>query len=137
MGKEALRHSRAALNENKTSTTVTHVSSDVTAVGAARRYRAGLCGYVVAPGIAPFCDRPALPGSSYCASHHARCAVAPASPDFAMIAEGQARAGGTLAMLPPELGWLAAPATPEPIDEYDEEWPAGLDLPPVGSTRDE
>ena len=137
MGSETPRQSRTPHYENKTGTTIGRVQSDVTAVNVAQRYRTGLCGYVVAPGISPFCDRPALPGSSYCTLHHACCAVAPASPDFVIVAEGQTRAGDTLTTPPPELAWLAAPATPEPVDEYDGEWLVGLDLPRVGPTRDE
>ncbi|MDE2229435.1 MAG: hypothetical protein KGL11_10400 [Alphaproteobacteria bacterium] len=116
--------------ENKSSTTIAPAAAAVTADPAASR-RAGLCGYVVAIGAAPFCDRPALPGGSYCAEHHARCAVGPASPDFAALADAQARAGDALAVPPPELGWLKAPSLPEPLDESDDERLAGLDLPPA------
>ncbi|MGH7002083.1 MAG: hypothetical protein ACREEA_11320 [Stellaceae bacterium] len=83
----------------------------------------------------PFCDRPALPGSSYCAWHRALCAVAPASSAFAGLAAAQIVAGETRAAPPPERGWLVAP--PEFFDESDDERLAGLDLPPARIAHDE
>jgi len=115
--------------ENKTSTTITFAAAPVTTAAVPPR-RAGLCSYVVAPGAAPFCDRPTLPGGSYCACHRALCAVAPTNAQFAALADAQMRAGDSLAP-PPELGWLAAPAPPEALDESDAERLAGLDLPPT------
>jgi len=123
-------------NENKTSTTIARRASPVTACGAALRRRVGLCGYVIAPGAMPFCDRPALPGGSYCAWHHAVCAVAPASPDFAALAIAQIAAADAPALPPPELGWLSAPPPPpEPVDDDNDL--AGLDLPPPAIAHDE
>jgi len=130
------RHGCTLEDENKTSTTVAPAAPAVTGEPAAL-HRAGLCGYVVAPGAAPFCDRPALAGGSYCAWHRALCAVGPASPDFAALANAQLRAGDALSMPPPEFGWLAAPGPPEPLDESDAERLAGLDLPPAGISSDE
>ena len=98
---------------------------------------AGRCSYVVGPGAMPFCERPTLPASAYCAWHHALCAVDPASPDFAALAANQAHAGDRAPLPPPELAWLCALAPPEPFDESDNERLTGLDLPPMGTTHDE
>ncbi|GEM_PF-4054869 len=127
------RHDRTSRDENKTGTIVAHAGAAVT-VAAARRVR--LCGYVVAAGAAPFCDRPALAGSSYCADHRALCAVRPASPGFAALADAQVRAARAPTPPPPELGWLAATA-PESFDESDDERLAGLDLPTAAASADE
>jgi hypothetical protein len=135
MRKDIRRHNGATADENKTSTRLTPPTVAVTA--AAPQARAGLCGYVVAAGMAPFCDRPVLPGGSYCAAHRALCAVAPASPEFAALAAAQIRAGDVVVAPPPELAWLRAPAPPERLDESDDEALAGLDLPPAEISHDE
>lgn len=127
------RHECLLQIENKTSTTITSPAAPVTAF--ASPPRAGLCGYVVAPGATPFCDRPALAGGSYCAWHRALCAVAPASPAFDALTAAQIAAADTRAVPPPELGWLNAP--PEPFDESDDERLAGLDLPVSAIGHDE
>jgi hypothetical protein len=120
--------------ENKTGTHIAQATPAVTAAGAPQR-RPGLCGYVVAPGAAPFCDRPALPDGSYCEWHHALCAVAPASPDFAALAAAQTMAADRPGA-PPELGWLNAPP-PEFPDDSDDDCLAGLDLPPAQIAHNE
>jgi hypothetical protein len=132
MPEDIQRHRGATARKNKPCTMLTPAT--VTARPSAR---AGLCGYVVAAGAAPFCDRPALPGCSYCAGHRALCAVDPASPDFAALAEAQARAGDVLVAPPPELAWLKAPAPPERLDESDDEALAGLDLPAAAISHDD
>jgi hypothetical protein len=121
----APRHDCTLGYENKPSTTITFATAPVTSAGVPPR-RAGLCGYVVAPGAAPFCDRPALPGGSYCAWHRALCAVAPTSAQFAALADAQMRAGDSHALPPPEA-----------VDESDAERLAGLDLPPTEISHDE
>jgi len=68
------RHECLLQDENKTSTALAPSVAPVTFGEASR---AGLCGYAIAPGVTPFCDRPALAGSSYCAWHRALCAVVP------------------------------------------------------------
>lgn len=136
MEKGDRRHECMLQNKNKTSTTIVHAAPLVTAYGAALRRRVGLCGYVIAPGVMPFCDRPALPGGSYCACHHALCAVAPASPNFAALATAQTAAADAPATPPPELGWLSAPPAPEPFEDGDDGL-AGLDLPPLAIAHDE
>lgn len=103
----------------------------------AERARRLVRGYFVAVGAAQFCDRPALRGCSYCAGHRALCAVDPASPDFAALAEAQARAGDVLVVPPPELAWFRAPAPPERLDESDDEVLAGLDLPAAAISHDD
>ena len=126
------RHAYLLQDENKTSTTIMPLASPVTAFAPPR---AGLCGYVIAPGATPFCDRPALAGGSYCAWHRGLCAVAPASPVFAALAAAQIVAADNRAVPPPELGWLNAP--PELFDENDDERLAGLDLPTPAIAHDE
>jgi len=121
--------------ENKTGTRITHAAPAVTA-GGAQQHRPRLCGYVVAPGAAPFCDRPALAGGSYCVWHRALCAVPPANPDFAVLAAVQTSAADTLAAPPPEFGWLDPPP-PEFLDDSDDDCLAGLDLPAAQIGHDE
>lgn len=127
------RHGGVLQNRNKTSTTIAPSVPSVTADE--EPPRAGLCGYVIAPGATPFCDRPALAGSSYCAWHRALCAVAPASPAFVALAAAQIAAAEARAAPAPEFGWLTAP--PEPFDESDDERLAGLDLPAPVIAHDE
>lgn len=126
------RHDDTLLDENKTSTTVACSAPCVTSVESPRT---GLCGYVIEPGATPFCDRPALAGSSYCAWHRALCAVAPASPAFAALVSAQLAVADNRAASPPELGWINAP--PEFFDESEDERLAGLDLPAPAIARDE
>jgi len=128
------RHDSMLPNENKTSTTITPSLPPVTACDEPPM-RAALCGYVIAPGATPFCDRPALAGGSYCAWHRALCAVAPASPAFSALAAAQHAAADTRAVPPPELGWLDGP--PETFDESDDERLAGVDLPAPAIAHDE
>lgn len=127
-------HDNTSPNENKTSTTIASSLPSVTA-GGEPPARAGLCGYVIAPGATPFCDRPALAGSSYCAWHRALCAVAPASPAFPALAAAQVADAERRAATPPEFGWVDAP--PEAFDESDDERLAGLDLPAPAIAHDE
>lgn len=135
MEEEIRRHECLLHDKNKTSTTITPPAPPVTVYGAALRRRVGLCGYVVAPDAAPFCDRPALAGGSYCARHRALCTVAPASPAFAALAAAQIVAADARAVPPPDVGWLDAP--PESFDESDDERLAGLDLPAPAMAHDE
>ena len=135
MAEGSKQHDRAPQRENKTSTTVTQAAPAVTADDR-RQDRPRLCGYVVVPGAAPFCDRPALPGGSYCIWHHALCAVPPAAPDFAVLAAAQSSAADTLAAPPPEFEWLDVPP-PEFPDDSDDECLAGLDLPPARIGHDD
>lgn len=128
------RHDNTLPNENKTSTTIAPSSLPVTACDEPPT-RADLCGYVIAPGATPFCDRPALAGSSYCAWHRALCAVAPASPAFPALAAAQHAAADMRAAPPPEFGWLDA--LPETFDESDDERLAGVDLPAPAIAHDE
>lgn len=115
------RHDNTLPEENKTSTMVAPAAPPVTALEAP--LCAARCGYVIAPGTTPFCDRPAVAGSSYCVWHRALCAVAPASSTFGALAAAQMAA----ADMPPELGRFDAP--PEFFDESEDERLAGLDLP--------
>ena len=71
---EIWTHDDLLPDENKTSTTVARSTPSVTP---AEPPRAGPCGYGVGSGATPFCDRPAVAGSPYCAWHRALCAVAP------------------------------------------------------------
>lgn len=88
------------------------------------------CGYVVAAAWRygapnPFCEAPALPSSSYCAVHHALCAVDPATEEGRRLASGQAAAA--LTILPDGFPPLAAP---EPLPETEpDEALAEIDLP--------
>jgi hypothetical protein len=73
------------------------------------------CGYVVAAtwrygAPDPFCDAPALPGSSYCAAHRALCAVDPATEEGRRLASRQAAAAQ--AALPDAFPPLVAPEPP-------------------------
>ena len=83
----------------------------------------------------PFCDAPALPGSSYCAQHRALCVIAPGS-------AAAARAARTLdevaAAAPGELAFLDGAAMPEleAAAERDD-IAACLDLPAGGSAAAE
>src|SRR5262249_10044011 len=99
------------------------------------RQRAGttrLCSYVVGDERLPeqpFCDAPALPGSSYCACHQPLCVVAPESPEgrrlgLALDAEAEAPEP------PDELAHLAVCETPEAMAEDPDELAVLLDYRP-------
>lgn len=113
----------------------------VTGNGAAAPDR---CGYVVREGwrygmAPPFCDAPALPGSSYCAHHRALCIVAPGSAAAERAARRLDEAAAAESAPPPgELEYLDAAAVPEleAAAERDD-IAACLDLPPRGSTARE
>jgi len=92
------------------------------------------CGYVVAEdwrygGAAPFCDAPAVPGSSYCAKHLALCAVAPGTKAGARILADQAAAARSDGIAPEAAGHAPALTEPEPLDAEVDEDLGGLDLP--------
>jgi hypothetical protein len=130
------RQDGLALDENNSGTpgTISGPNSPVTSNAEIHDpYRCeteGRCGFVVAPGSNhPFCDAPALRGSSYCARHHALCAVAPDSEEAVWLARDQDNAASRAGPPPPELGFLAAGYPPERIEENDAEKLAGLDLP--------
>lgn len=95
------------------------------------------CGYVDAEAWHygegnPFCDAPALPGSSYCARHQALCAVAPDSPAGAAAARALAEAADAATVPPPELAFLAAVTLPELEAEAEPgDIAACVDLPPA------
>jgi len=86
----------------------------------------------------PFCDAPALPGSSYCPQHHAVCVIAPGS----AAADGAARSLAEAAAAAPaslrELAFLDAAAVPEleAAAERDD-IAACLGLPPHGGAAAE
>ncbi|HTC18474.1 MAG TPA: hypothetical protein VK690_05125, partial [Stellaceae bacterium] len=135
MSGENQRQDNLALDENNsgTSGTIGGVNSPVTCIAkVCDQYESkpgGRCGFVVAPGSSqPFCDAPALPGSSYCARHHALCAVKPDSDEAARLLRDQDSAAARAGPPPPELGFLAAGDPPERIEENDAEKLAGLDL---------
>lgn len=100
----------------------------------AGQVRPATCAYVAA--IAwrygagdPFCGAPAVPGSSYCAPHHALCALVAGSAEAAGAARAQADAGGET----PPLPGLIRNELPLPLevdaDEDPRELAACLDLP--------
>jgi hypothetical protein len=80
------------------------------------------------------CAAPALPGSAYCARHHRRCAVSPASRAGARAIRRLEREADRTADLPPELAFLSSVAVPE-LDSADapEDIAACLDF---GTARD-
>jgi hypothetical protein len=94
------------------------------------------CGFIVGEdwrygGASPFCDAPAVAGSSYCERHRVLCELAPDTP--AGVAAALALEAGAGPEPPPELGFLA----PAPIPELDagaepEEIAACLELGPRG-----
>lgn len=91
----------------------------VTPAGADRAERSGRsCGYVAAKtwryGAGdPFCNAPAVKGSSYCARHRARCAIAPASEAGTQAAAALLRAGDRESAPPAEFAYLVLPLMPE------------------------
>src|SRR5690348_9764902 len=101
------------------------------------------CGYVVREGwrygmTSPFCDAPALPGSSYCAHHRALCIIAPGSAAAAIAARTLDDAAAADAASPGELAFLDAAGTPD-LDAAAErdDIAACLDLPPGGGAATE
>ena len=87
-------------------------------------------------GATPFCDAPALPGSSYCAGHRALCTIAPGSAAAETAALALDRAAAAAPSPPPELGFLDAASVPE-LDAAaePEDIAACLDLPPEPGGR--
>jgi hypothetical protein len=86
----------------------------------------------------PFCDAPALPGSSYCAQHRALCIVAPGSAAAERAARTLDEAAAAASGSPGELEFLDAAAVPE-LDAAAErdDIAACLDLPPGGGAAAE
>lgn len=90
----------------------------------------------------PFCDAPALPGSSYCARHRALCILAPGSAAAESAARALDAAAAAAPAPPRELAFLGAASVPEleAAAERDD-IAACLDLPPgsgaVGRASDE
>jgi hypothetical protein len=86
----------------------------------------------------PFCDAPALPGSSYCAQHRARCVIAPGSAAAERAARSLDEAAAAASASPGELAFLDAAAVPEleAAAERDD-IAACLDLPPGGGAASE
>ena len=92
------------------------------------------CGYVVAEdwrygGAGPFCDAPAVPGSSYCARHLALCAVAPGTKAAKRILADQAAAARSNGTPPETAGSVPALTEPEPLDAEADADLGGLELP--------
>jgi hypothetical protein len=79
---------------------------------------------------APFCDAPALPGSSYCERHRALCEIAPRSPAGLAAARALTRDADAAPPPPADLAFLAASAPPEIEAEAEpQDIAACLDLP--------
>ncbi len=101
------------------------------------------CGYVARAGWrygkgAPFCDAPALPGSSYCARHRALCTIAPGTAAAEIAARALDRAADAAPAPPPELAFLDAASVPElEAAAEPEDIAACLDLPPEGGAAAE
>jgi len=135
MSGENQRQDGLSFRENKSATleTIAEANSPVTSNSKVINFYVyrlkWRCGFVVAQGDRhPFCDRPALKGSSYCARHHALCTVAPDSDEAARLLREQDRISAESAPPPPELAQLAAADLPEPMDESDAERLAGIEL---------
>src|SRR5579883_510785 len=100
---------------------------------AAERRRS--CSFIAAEGWtygmdAPFCDAPALPGSSYCERHRALCEIAPRSPAGLAAARALTRDADAAPPPPADLAFLAASAPPEIEAEAEpQDIAACLDLP--------
>jgi hypothetical protein len=96
------------------------------------------CGYVMAAqwryGAGdPFCNAPAVRGSSYCAEHRALCEVDPETIEGQLLAGDQAAAAH--AVLPDEFPSLTAPeALP---DVEPDEGLAAIDVPPAPPADDQ
>jgi hypothetical protein len=95
-----------------------------------------LCGYVARAGwrygmAPPFCDAPALPGSSYCAHHRALCILVPGSAAAESAVRMLEEAAAAAPAPPRELAFLGAASVPEleAAAERDD-IAACLDLPP-------
>lgn len=85
----------------------------------------------------PFCDAPALPGSAYCADHHAICDVAPGSAESERLGRDLEREAATESPPPEELSFLASVEIPEPEPEAEsEDWTGCLDGLPKPHTPD-
>jgi hypothetical protein len=84
----------------------------------------------------PFCDAPAVPGSSYCAHHHAICVIAPGSAAAEMAARRLEEAAAAARASPRDLAFLDAAAVPE-LEAAAErgDIAACLDLPPAAVRR--
>jgi len=90
--------------------------------------------YGMAP---PFCDAPALPGSSYCAHHRVVCILAPgsAAAETAARALDEAAAAESVSRV---LAFLDAAAVPEVEAAAErDDIAACLDLPPGGGAASE
>jgi len=108
-----------------------------------RRAAPERCGYVARDGWrygkgAPFCDAPALPGSSYCARHRALCTIAPGTEAAETAARALDHAADAAPAPPPELAFLDAASVAE-LDAAaePEDIAACLDLPPEGGAAAE
>ena len=118
--------------ENTTRTAAGQAHPAICAYVAATAWRYGAGG--------PFCGAPALPGSSYCAPHHALCALVAGSAEAAGAARAQADAGGEP---PPGLisRALIRHELPLPLevdaDEDPRELAACLDLPARAAAAEE
>ncbi|HEX6841057.1 MAG TPA: hypothetical protein VF113_06005 [Stellaceae bacterium] len=91
--------------------------------------------YGMAP---PFCDVPALPGSSYCAHHRALCVIAPGSAAAELAARTLDDAAAADAASPSELEFLDGAGMPD-LDAAAErdDIAACLDLPVGGGAATE
>jgi hypothetical protein len=86
----------------------------------------------------PFCDAPALPGSSYCARYRALCVIAPGSAAAERAARRLDEAAAAASAPSGELEFLDAAAVPEleAAAERDD-IAACLDLSPGGDAASE
>jgi hypothetical protein len=135
MSGENQRQDGLALEKNKTNTeTIAGPSSPVTSIPEVLNPRLHIpddrpCGFVVAQGASqPFCDEPALKGSSYCAVHHALCTVPPDSAAAERFLREQDRIAAQRDEPPPELAHLMAAGLTEIPEESDQERLAGIEL---------
>src|SRR5260370_38637117 len=91
--------------------------ADPPPLGPTRRAVPERCGYVARAGWrygkgAPFCDAPALPGSSYCARHRALCTIAPGTAAAEIAGPALDRAADAAPAPPPELRFSEASSVP-------------------------
>jgi hypothetical protein len=110
-------HSIALPNEN-ISGTISDIPADVTGSCNAGRRAVRPCSYVVATawrygGPDPFCNAPAVPGSSYCPRHHALCEGTAGEASAVELADN------VVFLPPPELAHLAATPLPDALDESE------------------
>jgi hypothetical protein len=94
------------------------------ATSACLNRRPAPCSFVISgddalPGVPRFCDAPALPGSAYCAEHHARCAVRPDSAAGRRAIRRLKHAAGQAADPPRDLAHLASVEVAE-LDSGDD-----------------